>query len=149
MDGAHVHGQPGALEAHGDENPAVGGLARLTAHPAGPDRGRGPDHEHDRCLLQFSVDLAVELLTGIDFRVPPDRPALGLDGADQRRDSRLVEAGVGNKDISHARSNLDWGPAPRDPGASVVYLATEARSLRARHVWRLWDNLAMDFTCIG
>ncbi len=78
VDRAHVHRQASRIEPHGHEDVAVGGFARLATHPAGADRGCRPDHDHRCGRQQFGFDLVVELLPGVDFRVPPDCPALRL-----------------------------------------------------------------------
>src|SRR6185437_2035807 len=60
-------------------------------------------HHHRLGGIDFRVDLVVESLARRDLRIPPHRPALRLDRGDQRRDARLVGAGVGNEDVSHGR----------------------------------------------
>jgi hypothetical protein len=100
---AHVDRQTCAIEAHGNEDAAISAFARLAAYPARLHRNGRPDHQHGGGRLELRGDLAVELLSWIDRRVPPYRPALRLDCCDQRCDARLVAAGVGNKDIGHDR----------------------------------------------
>ena len=86
VDCAHVHRQAGCVEAHGHQDVAVGGFARLATHPAGADRSCRPDHDHRCGRQQFGFDLVVEFLARRDFRIPPDRPPLRFDRGDQRRD---------------------------------------------------------------
>ena len=65
MDRAHVHRQGGAVEAHRDEDAAIGGLARFAAHPAGRRRKSGVQTTSTAlAACEFGVDLAVELLAG-------------------------------------------------------------------------------------
>src|ERR1700722_1459246 len=109
MKRAHVDRQLRALKTDRDEDAAFSPLARLSAHPSRFHRIRGPDDEDGGSDLQFRDDLPVELLAGTDLRVPPDRPAGRLDCGDQRRDTRLVLASVGDEDVTHR----SWAP-PRN-----------------------------------
>ena len=102
LDRAYVDRQAGVFESHGNQDAALGRIARLAANPAGGHGCRGPDHQHGIGRLQLRVDLVVELLAGINRRIPPDRPALRLDRGHERRDARLVAAGVGNEHVGHA-----------------------------------------------
>ena len=108
MKRAHIDGQCRALESDGHEDAAISRVARLAAHPARFHGGWGPDHEDGGCDFELGGDQAVELLARNDLRVPPDRPALRLDRGDQRRDSRLVAAGIGNEDVGHDGWTCTW-----------------------------------------
>ena len=104
MEGAHIDGQARAVKAHRDEDAALGRLARLAAHPARLHRVGRPDHQHGLGDLELrGRSGASKSCPVVDLRIPPDRPALRLDRGDQRRDARLVAAGVGNEDVGHAR----------------------------------------------
>ena len=59
--------------------------------------GRVPD------LRAAGFDLVVELLPGVDFRVPPDCPAFRLDRSHERRNASFVAASIRNENVSHAR----------------------------------------------
>ena len=109
MQHAHIERELGAAETHGHQDAALSARARLAAHPARFHRMWGPDHQDGGRILEFRGDLVVEILAGGDLRIPPDRPALRLDRRDQRRDERLVAAGVGNEDVGHACSRMPNG----------------------------------------
>ena len=102
MKRAHIDRQAGGFEAHRDEDAAVRPLSRLATYPARRHRIRRPDDQDDGGGLEFRRDLAVKLLARVDLRVPPHAPTLRLDRCHQRRDARLVAAGVRNEDVGHA-----------------------------------------------
>src|SRR5580765_125163 len=68
---AHVDRQARVLETHRHEDAALCRVARFTAYPAGGHGGRSPDHQYGIGRLQLRVDLVIELLAGVNGRVPP------------------------------------------------------------------------------
>src|ERR1022692_2833647 len=99
----YIDRQASVFESHRDPDAALSRIARLAAYPAGGHGCRGPDHQHGTGRLELRVDLVVKLLAGSNRRVPPNGPALRLDRGHERRDARLVAAGVGNEYVGHAR----------------------------------------------
>ena len=74
---------------------------RLIGLLADAERRHRDDDERPR-TFELARDQRVELLARRDLRIPPDRPALRLDGRDEWRDASLVAAGIRNEDVSHS-----------------------------------------------
>ena len=103
MDCPHVDWQPRTFKADRHQHTAISGIARLAFHPSGVHRERSPDDDDCPGAFQFGADQRVKFVTRRDFRIPPHRPPLRLKSRDQRGDTSLVRAGIGNKDICHCR----------------------------------------------
>ena len=86
-------------EAHRDQRAAVGGIARLAAHPARVDRAGRPDDDDRARALELAGDQRVEFLAGRDLGIPPDGPALGLERGHERRHENFVVACVRDEDV--------------------------------------------------
>ena len=104
-------GRDDTFDGDRDQALALAGVVGLSPHPVGLDRALGPHHHHAFGGLELGLDHLVPGFAGADAGVPPNRPALGLQGLDDRAHLLTILALVAQKNIGHAPTRLPFSKA--------------------------------------
>ena len=121
-------GRDDTFDGDRDQALALAGVVGLGPHPVGLDRALGPHHHHAFGGLELGLDHLVPGFAGADAGVPPNRPALGLQGLDDRAHLLTILALVAQENIGHAPTRLPfWKYGP----VIASRAATEKTSCRS------------------